>query len=293
MIIVDSNNVVIAACAEAQKAFGGNTTFNDARNYLMQHVLGLRKKFGSEYGNEMVFAFDGKSEQLWRRKAFPYYKVRRANKKASSPLDWEFIGDFMEAIKEEFIHCMPYKVVCLSDCEGDDIIGSIIQHRHKSLRDEIGSKYDNRSMIVSADHDMLQLQRLQGIDQWNSTRNEHVRSDSIEIDYLTKVIKGDAGDDVPSCISQDDIFMIGQRQKPISQKMLDKWIPMLMEGVIPEELVYYERNKSLISLFDIPYEVQQNVITAYENAPVASKSTMLEYFNSHKLGNFIENLHLF
>lgn len=293
MIILDTNNLIVAAAAEATKEFGTDTKVSDIRNYFMATILNIRKKFTAEYGIELVLAFDGKKDELWRRKVFPFYKIRRADKKASSPMDWDLVHRAIEEIRIEFDIAMPYKVVCLDDCEGDDIIGALVLHRHKTFKDEIGSRFDNKTLIVSADRDFLQLQRLQGVDQYWSQQNKFIRSDEPEIEFFTKVIKGDSGDDVPSSISQDDIFMIEQRQKSITQKKLDEWIPMLKEGVVPEELVYYDRNLKLISLFEIPQEIREKVVDLYNTANVASKSKMTEYFTTHSLGNFMDNLHLF
>ena len=293
MIICDTNNLIVAAAGAAQKEFGTSTTIDDIRSYFMTTLLGLRKRFGTEYGTEMVMAFDGRADKLWRRQLFPFYKIRREGKKASSPLDWDQIRACINLFKQEFTDFMPYKVVCLENCEGDDIIAALVRHRHKNRKGDIGSSYDEKTIIVSADGDMMQLQTLQGVDQWSVQHDKYVRSEKPVEDYLVKVIRGDAGDDIPSAISPDDVFMTGTRQKPITQKKLDEWIPVIMEGQIPEDLVNFNRNVALISLFHIPSDVCEQIVDAYEAAPVASKTTMTEYFASNRLGNFMEHLPLF
>jgi hypothetical protein len=45
------------------------------------------------------------------------------------------------------------------------------------------------------------------------------------LDYkIEHIVKGDAGDGIPNILSKDDVFMIGERQKPMSAKRLQEFI---------------------------------------------------------------------
>ena len=41
---------------------------------------------------------------------------------------------------------------------------------------------------------------------------------------IEHIVKGDAGDGVPNILSKDDVFMKGERQKPVSAKRLQEFI---------------------------------------------------------------------
>ena len=82
----------------------------------------------------------------------------------------------------------------------------------------------------------------------------------------THIIKGDKGDGVPNILSDDNVFVEGFRQTPITQKKIDSIIEDLEEG----ELLYaaswyrnYCRNKKLIDLTETPQELRREIINNF------------------------------
>ena len=80
------------------------------------------------------------------------------------------------------------------------------------------------------------------------------------------IIRGDKGDGVPNILSEDNVFVEGFRQKPMSQKKVDAIIEDLEEG----ELLYaaswyrnYCRNKKLIDLTETPDDLKRQIINNF------------------------------
>lgn len=123
----------------------------------------------------------------WRKTHYPLYKENRvAGKEADDKLDLFYeavnkVADFMR----DFTNV---KVVRASEAEGDDIIAILAQKF--SLDGE-------KVTIVSTDGDFKQLLRYKGVKIFNPIKKAYVTEYS-HLDYITKLVKGDAGDNVPS-----------------------------------------------------------------------------------------------
>jgi hypothetical protein len=69
-----------------------------------------------------------------------------------------------------------------------------------------------------------------------------------------QIIKGDRSDGVPNILSADEMFVINERQKPIrAKKQLEEWIDIENIPLGAETKKYYNRNKKLIDLSQIPH----------------------------------------
>ena len=88
----------------------------------------------------------------------------------------------------------------------------------------------------------------------------------------TQIIKGDRSDGVPNILSDDEIFVRGERQKPIKSKQLEEWsnIDNIPLGVRNKK--NYNRNKKLIDLSQIPKTIETNIINTYKNYKVKDRS---------------------
>jgi hypothetical protein len=108
------------------------------------------------------------------------------------------------------------------------------------------------------------------------------------LELKEKIIRGDKGDGIPNIFSPGDCFVRDLRQKPITQKILDKY---LNEEIINwnDELAVtgYSRNSVLIDLKNIPGDIKEKIINTYEETKPA-KGKLLNYFIEHKLKNLME-----
>jgi hypothetical protein len=152
-------------------------------------------------------------------------------------------------------------------------------------------------MIVSSDRDFLQLQRFPNVKQFSPLLKKELKEDNARYYLLNHIIRGDKGDGVPNILSNDDTFVEGFRQTPMSQKKVDGIIEDLEQG----ELLYaaswyrnYLRNERLIALSETPQELKNEIINTYEKQdPWSNKSKVLPYLIAKRCNNLIESVQEF
>lgn len=284
MILIDLNQAIIAGLMMQVKMDKKSTINEDlvrhiAINIIRSHV----KQFKKDYG-QVVICCDNR--KYWRKQYFPYYKAGRKKSRESSPLDWHLIFDILNKIKEELKVYFPYKVIDVESAEADDIIGTLAPLYVAS----------EDVMIISSDGDFIQLQMYNqnskySIKQYSPILKKMLKSDNPHRDLKEKIICGDRGDGIPNIFSSSDCFVLGKRQSPIYQEKLDK---MLDEDVSlwtdEHAKIGYSRNKTLIDLREIPSDIKNKIIEAYDTVVVAPRSNILNYFIEKKLKNLIESL---
>ena len=108
-----------------------------------------------------------------------------------------------------------------------------------------------------------------------------------------QIIKGDRSDGVPNILSDDDIFLRDERQRPINKKRLEEWSNVDNIPLGSETRKYYDRNKKLIDLSMIPKEISESIINKYKDCKDNDRSLLLQYFIDNKLKALIENINDF
>ena len=108
-----------------------------------------------------------------------------------------------------------------------------------------------------------------------------------------QIIKGDRSDGVPNILSDDDIFLRDERQKPINKKRLAEWADTDNIPLGSETRKYFDRNKKLIDLSMIPEDIKTSIINNYKNYKDNDRSLLLQYFIDNKLKALIENINDF
>ena len=254
MIIVDYSGIALASIII-------NKTFDEQliRHMILNSLRMYRTRYKDEYG-ELVLAVDASNN--WRKTAFPQYKASRKKTQKESTFDWGEAFRILNKIREEIAENFPYTVVRVDGCEADDVIGTLVTRNPDPNRD-----YDpEKIMIVSSDRDFLQLQKYKFVRQYSPLLKKELRVDNPRVWLQTHIIKGDKGDGVPNILSDDNVFVEGFRQTPITQKKIDNIIQDLEEG----ELLYaaswyrnYCRNKKLIDLSETPKELRREIINNF------------------------------
>ena len=165
--------------------------------------------------------------------------------------------------------------------EADDIIATLVK------------TYPNEKvMIISGDKDFIQLQKYSNVSQYCPILKKHVNGEDPN-DYIrVHILKGDASDGVPNVLSNDDVFVEGLRQKPLSKKKIEAWKDGDFTGKIVNDNVIrnYERNKNLIDLECIPSELSEKIKTTFQEAKYGDKSKMLTYFIENRLKELTESI---
>ena len=287
MIIVDMHQVLISNIMAqlTMKSYKG-TKVGVVNKELVRHMCcnslrGYVRKFGNEYGKDnLVLACD--SANPWRRDFFPNYKWSRRQGREESKSDWDLMFKIILEVKDEIAENLPYKVVAVDNAEADDIIAVIV-----------GLQEEKKYLIISGDKDFKQLQKYSNVNQFSPIQKVMVKEDN-PIRYLhEQIIKGDRSDGVPNILSPDDVFTTKKKQSPITKKKLDEWAQVDDIPLGSETKKYYNRNKKLIDLEQIPNALVESIINSYKNCKVPSRSKLLPYFMNYKLKSLIENINDF
>ena len=275
MILVDLNQVLLAGLMAQIANHKGKLEESLIRHMVLNIIRTHIKNFKAEYG-EVVLCCDNR--KYWRKEFFPFYKANRKKNRDKSDLDWHLIFDILGKLKQELKDNFPYKVIDVEGAEADDIIGTLvpIYSPHQKI------------LILSSDGDFLQLQQYgSNVKQYNPSQKKFVKSENPKLELKEKIIRGDKGDGIPNIFSPSDCFVRDLRQKPITQKTLDKYLDEQVEKYSETDQTNFARNQSLIDLTFIPTEIKAKIINTYEETKPA-KGKLLNYFIEHKLKNLME-----
>lgn len=279
MIIVDLNQVMLS---NLLMQLGNHTNAqleeNMVRHMILNSLRSYKTKFGSKYG-EMVIACD--NTNYWRKQVFPYYKANRKKNQEKSEMDWRSIFETMNKIREELKVYFPYRVVDIESAEADDIIATLVE--------EAPSTED--VLILSGDKDFIQLHTYQFVKQYDPVRKKWITHEDPDRYLLEHVLKGDSGDGIPNVLSSDNCFVVGDRQKPLTQKKIDALIELDVQDKFDHPLfVNYWRNRKLIDLHYIPKEIKEKIMESYQGQTGKGREKLMNYFIAKKLKNLMESI---
>lgn len=279
MIILDMNQISVASLMmQLNMSKTDVVDENMVRHMILNSIRMYRTQFVKDYG-EIVLAWD--SKHYWRRDYFPHYKKNRRKSRDKDGKDWESIFNCLNKIKQELADNFPYKHIEVHGAEADDIIATLVK------------EYPNEKiMIISGDKDFIQLQKYSNVSQYSPILKKHVNGEDPN-DYIrVHILKGDASDGIPNVLSNDDVFVEGLRQKPLSKKKIEAWKDGNFDGKIVNDNVIrnYERNKTLIDLECIPNEISTNIKTTFQEAKHGDKSKLLTYFIENRLKELTDSI---
>ena len=276
MLLVDLNQVLLAGLM-AQIANQKGKLDEDLIRHMILNIIRTHARNFKEYG-EVVLCCDNRN--YWRKEFFPFYKAGRKKTREKSDLDWHLIFDMLAKFKTELRENFPYKVIDVDGAEADDIIGTLVPRfaPHQKI------------LILSSDGDFLQLQMYgDNVKQYNPSQKKYVKSIDPLLELKEKIIRGDKGDGIPNIFSPSDCFVRDLRQKPITQKVIEKYLAEHY-GEWEDEAarVGFSRNQALIDLRNIPGDIKEKIINTYEETVPAKRGKLLNYFIEHKLKNLME-----
>ena len=185
-------------------------------------------------------------------------------------------------IKEELKENFPYKVIAIDNAEADDIIATIVK-----------MQTEDKYLIISGDKDFKQLQKYSNVSQYSPIQKHMVVEDNPTRYLHEQIIKGDRSDGIPNILSADDVFITKTKQSPITKKKLEEWSQIDDIPLGSETKKYYNRNKKLIDLDQIPNAMVESIINSYNDYEVPSRSKLLPYFIDNKLKSLIEHINDF
>jgi hypothetical protein len=284
MIIIDFNQI----CISNLYAQIGNHTNVEIEPDLLRHMVlnmirGLRSKFKDEYG-EIIIACDDRN--YWRKEIYPYYKINRKKAREASDMDWNKVFDAFNSIRSELKQFFPYRVIQVEHAEADDIIATLAYEYGIQLV----TSSDEKIMILSGDKDFIQLQKFANVEQFDPVKKRNITSNDPEQYLFEHILKGDAGDGVPNVLSNDDVFVVRSRQKPLTKKTVDKLSTTPKSEWDAVVARNFARNKAMIDLSCIPDNIKQQILDKYDEESGKDRSQLFKYFIEYKLKNLTEHI---
>jgi hypothetical protein len=265
----------------------GNHTNADIEEDLLRHMVlnsvrAYNVKFKNEFG-EMIIACDAGNN--WRRQVFPYYKANRRKNREKSEINWTAVFETLNKVRDELKDYFPYRVIRVDGAEADDIIGTLAQTYGNT---------NEKILILSGDKDFVQLQAYMNVQQFDPVQKKWRKTNDVDKFIKEHIIRGDTGDGVPNFLSADDTFVVGARQKPISQKKLDQWLNSDPKEFCDEKMLRgYLRNQQLVDLNFIPPDIKKEVLVQYEQQAGKGRDKLFNYFIERRLKLLLESINEF
>jgi 5'-3' exonuclease, N-terminal resolvase-like domain/T4 RNase H, C terminal len=275
MIIIDLSQFLISSVFAQM---GGQKNLpveeNLLRHILLNSIRSMKMKY-KDYG-DVVIACDDKN--YWRKQIFPYYKAHRKKAREESDMDWNMIFGCLDKFKIELRENFPYKVIQVPHAEADDIIAVLTKHYHAE-----------GILIASSDKDYQQLQAYPMVKQYSPILKKEIVCANPKQYLLEHIIRGDGGDGVPNCLSADNTFVMGLRQKPVTAKRIDEIManPDALDGEVKRNFL---RNKQLIDFDCIPDYIEAQVIEQFDGQEWGNRSKLFSYFIENKMKNLMESV---
>jgi len=283
MIIMDLSQVMISNLMIQL----GNHTNADIEEDLLRHMVlnsvrAYNVKFKNEFG-EMIIACDAGNN--WRRQVFPYYKANRRKNREKSEINWTAVFETLNKVRDELKDYFPYRVIRVDGAEADDIIGTLAQTYGNT---------NEKILILSGDKDFVQLQAYMNVQQFDPVQKKWRKTNDVDKFIKEHIMRGDTGDGVPNFLSADDTFVVGARQKPISQKKLDQWLNSDPKEFCDEKMLRgYLRNQQLVDLNFIPPDIKKEVLVQYEQQAGKGRDKLFNYFIERRLKLLLESINEF
>lgn len=298
MILVDLSQIAISSLMAEIRKTGTDVPIdtNMVRYFVLNSLRYHNSRFRDEFGG-MVITCD--SRKSWRKSAFKHYKANRKKDRDKSGLDWNALFGAIDLIKEELREFFPYPMIEVEGAEADDIIASIAHWSQKHYVREDAAVFATPMpvLILSGDHDFVQLQKYANITQFSPIQKSWIKPSGTPNDVLMEhIIRGDAGDGVPNYLSGDRSFVDGIRQKSITKRIVAEAQTMVpdkyAETLEPRLRRNFNRNRVLVDLSCIPKDLYETIIRVFEDECEAKKDAdrrgLTAYFISHGVGNLME-----
>lgn len=258
MLLIDGTQLGYLIGFQLAKRLNEDSTEEAVCDNYAKSLINIVNKMCRTFKREQaVIACDAKS---WRKEVFPEYK---ANREHGGNNLHKFHFKACSFAHNAINNCSNRHVILVPRAEADDIIGVAVLHKH----------FDN-PIIISTDKDLLQL----GVRQ-HSTITPYSR---VARDYnlLQHIISGDSGDGIPNCLSCNDTFVNkSKRQVVMSKSRLYNIINKAESSSLTEvDAPFFGRNKLLIDLKCIPYDIVQSINSALRCIVINKKQSALECF---------------
>jgi hypothetical protein len=272
-LLVDSNNVLIRILfSKPVNGYSGQPDYDLWRFLVFDNIYNLIKKF---FGSEIVLAVDDRKS--WRKIIFPPYKEHRKEARDKSPVDWDQFfkikNEFLDELKEAF----PFKILQISQCEADDIIGVLALNT--------GIK---KSIVISTDEDYVQLLEVENVKVFTPYYNEFREPQSNFISK--KILMGQSKDNIYN-VKTPTNYNSNKRKSPLGEKTAEK---ILIEGI--DNFIRsnnlsdnYKRNQKLIDFRHIPKVLENKILDSYQNYNYPDPENIAKFISRYNWREYVDN----
>jgi hypothetical protein len=296
MILIDYSQTAISTLmAEVRGRKDIHVDVGLIRHMILNTIRSYKMKYGSKYGS-LVICCDGR--KYWRKQEFVHYKAGRKKAREESGLNWEDLFAALNQVKAELAEFFPYPVVEIEGAEADDVIATLVLHSQShDLKVPTGTLFDDpepeKVLILSGDHDFLQLHRHENVSQYSPIQKMWVKATEPADWILTEhILRGDKGDGVPNVLSADDTFVTGARQKPLKTELVEEWKRLPWDQIYGADVNLrrnFDRNRAMVDLRNVPPALAEAIIHSYEaQKGVRGKGMLLNFFIKNRMRNMIE-----
>ena len=277
MILVDANQIAISHLMVRHKIDHG-INIDTIRKSIIRVLARIHRRFKQDYG-DMILCYDSKN--YWRREIFPYYKKNRKQERENSKINWDEVFSVLNTIRDEIRNHFPYQVIQVERAEADDVIAAIV--RESSLKNT-----SEKTLILSADKDFIQLHKFNFVSQYDPIRNNWIQHEDPVLFLQEHIIKGDRSDGIPNILTCDDAIVTGKPQKKMSKEKITSLASMNPQDFTNFiRLRNWKRNSQLIDLSQIPQDITEKIISAFESTPIP-QSISIDYFIKNNIQDIIE-----
>jgi hypothetical protein len=297
MILIDYSQVALSTILTFQRELKGTESEvkNLIRHVTLSTIKSYKRKYGKEYG-EIVICCDGR--KYWRKEYFEFYKASRKKNRDASDLNWKLIFDTLTEMREDIAKHFPYRVIHVDRAEADDVIACMTKWvQENQLVQEGLVEESQKVLILSSDKDFKQLQLYPNVSQWSPMLKKYLTASKKEIKefMIEHIVKGDAGDGIPNILSQDNVFVLGERQKPVSSKRLAEFIESGYDACrTDDEKRNWKRNSVLVAFENIPPDVNEEIIVTYLNTkPTGDKMSIMNYLIENRCRLLLDEIEEF
>ena len=146
-----------------------------------------------------------------------------------------------------------------------------------------------QTLLFRSDKDFAQLQKFSNVEQFSPILKKFIKEPLPAVQLKQMIIRGDKGDGIPNILTQDNVFIDGGRQKPITEAKIINWLNQEPAEFCTEDMLRnYKRNELLIDLTQIPESLQQTIVTTYESTTAKTKQVFMNYMIANRLKNLLE-----
>lgn len=232
--------------------------FRDSLKMMLQKYFNILE-YNKDYDLSILYAKD--SKRLWRRKRlFKEYKSHRKKEREQSKVDFKLVYHVFDQLWDKMKDTLPHRFIETKNAEVDDIISRTIEKEYYNF-DEFE--------IISTDGDFIQLMKFDKVKIYNPKKYAYVESKHPRLELFEKIIRGDKSDNIPNIYSSSR----NERQLPIRTASIEKWynnykgFKEYITSQTNDIKKNFIRNKKLIDMKLLPYDIQQEIDIEVEKLP--------------------------